>query len=75
MGFRLTGPGSEAELRYRRLAKDAHAHAAARWSAGDYNECQRFLTAARFFRERADAVGLARRALLQWRKRKEERDG
>jgi hypothetical protein len=67
MGFRLTGPGSAAELRYRELRWQAHAHAAERWAAGDQEECERFRRAARFFQERIDAIKTLRGALQQRR--------
>jgi hypothetical protein len=63
MGFRLTGPGSRTELRYRELQRQAQAHAAERWAAGDQVECDRFRLVARHFQERIDAINTLRDAL------------
>lgn len=72
MGFRLTGPGSAAQLRYQALSQDAHARAAACWAGGNQPECDRFLLLARFFRERVAAIETLRGALQHRRSSKRE---
>ena len=69
MGFRLTGPGSRAQLRYQALARDAHAHAATCWANGDPVECDRFLRMAQLLRGRIAAIRTLRAALQINRRR------